>query len=673
MSQTQRSGSPIRLLVLDFTPAGDGTATGELKAAIFYGLGDVPIMQVSQSGEAFQYAFPNDQPGLKQPAGPADLLIQLDWFAPTVILARPTIEAEPLWLLALALRARYDIPVLVWLMDDWLSMIGEPARRKAFEDSLAEVFAQTGHGLSICDEMSEAFGARFGIPFTAIANGIDPDGEFARFSPRVSDPDTPFVLRYAGALAHNMGVDTLESVARTVCKLRRDGVDICLEIKSRPYWLEQQGARFAGLEGVQASATAMARYPYLTWLSEADCNLICYNFSDSSKRYVRFSLANKLPELLGVGAPLLGIGPAELPTIARIRDLGAGFHLSNPHPEAIERCLHDLVVKRHALQAVARRGCDVAARHFNLHDIRARFLDTLQQVVAGHTPLGKDAGPATLRAARGFDAALAGFDLAEIARPTVVPAGAGRIETPPRVRGEHAHADDGRSDPVPPRPTRETAGLSGTVEPLVGFRRRLPQSAPLSGRQAAQASLAAGLPLALDRPVSLQRPWLAPKEGEAKAFSKAARDRARQFAANLDTADASPATERETIPEEAFQPVRWLRIEARNGALLAGHNRSGFVIERNGAPSAEHAVLVPELEEPVKGLRVEISAIQGKAELQCGGEVLLWFERPGRYDLVFPRPRRIHKIGIRCRDSLRARLSVRVFLQAPAKETAPTG
>jgi len=657
------SGTGLRLLVVDFTPAGDGTATGELKSAIFSGLGSLPIMQVSTSCDVFEYAYPNDEPAVMRAACLEDLVAQLDWFAPTLILARPTAEKEALWLLALALRARYDIPLLVWIMDDWLSVIGEETRRAAFESSLASVFSQTGSGLSICDEMSGAFAARYSVPFTAIANGIEPDGEFARFTPRRSAPDEPFVLRYAGGLAHNMGVETLERVAQAVRRLRRDGVDICLEIKTRGFWLDQQGARFNGIDGVRASETSMARYPYLTWLSEADCNLICYNFSDASHRYVRYSLANKLPELLGVGAPVLGIGPADLPTIARLRDLGAGLSLSNPHPDAIERCLRHLVRHRTGLDAVARRGREIAESHFNLHDIRRRFVEALRRAQADHIPLGDNGMAALLAASSGFRPARLGLDLDVLARRTEVPPGAARIETPAAQRRIHRRAGDGRDDPVPPRPAAgESALMAPDLAEAQAAAARAAQTAP--GAATPLADRAAGLPLSLERPADRERPWLAPKVAGAREFSLQARARAREAATANVPVPADGAA-------EAYSPLAGLRVEALNGARFIGGEAGGFIIERQGAPSAEHAALFLGIDGPIRGLRLEIGAIRGKAELLSGGEVLVAISRQGSYDIAFRRPRLIERIAVRCLDSMQARLTVTAFAYLPAEARAP--
>ncbi|MEM7766920.1 MAG: hypothetical protein AAF253_05465 [Pseudomonadota bacterium] len=643
---------PVRLLVVDFTAAGDGTATGELKSSILFGLDDMPIMQVSAAADRLAYGFPNDAPELRHAACFEDLLAQLDWFAPTIILARPTAEHEHLWLLALALRARFDAPLLVWIMDDWLSVMEDAAQSTVFEESLTKVLRSTGSGLSICDEMSAAFGDRFGVSFTAIANGIDPTGEFSRFSARMSDPDEPFVFRYAGALAHNMGVDTLETVAHAVHRLRRAGLNVCFELKTRGFWLEKEGARFRGLEGVQATESNLARAPYLSWLSEADCNLICYNFSDDTQRYVRYSLANKLPELLGVGAPVLGIGPANLPTLARIRDLGAGFHLSNPRPDAIERCLQDIVEQRSRLKDVAERGRHIAEVRFNLEDVRTRFRQALLKALGDHSPAGEHAIPQLVSAAAGFDRSVLPIDLETIAQAVPPLRAPGRIDSPPSLRATHRSGDQIADEQGPPRPTTGEASRFGVGDgaPLTRPEDRpatVPVSLPVPPRSTA------GLPLRIDRSGNRPRPWLAPLVSAATAFSTSARERARS--AGLIGAAASTSTPGDTA---AYQSAPDTQISALGGGGIEAHEGGGLTVRRQGAAPVDHAEIRPMLTNTVSAIRLDITDVRGKAEITANGEMLASIMRPGIVEVSFRQPRPLDRILVRCLNSMEAKVDI---------------
>ena len=48
------------------------------------------------------------------------------------------------------------------------------------------------------------------------------------------------------------------------------------------------------------------------------------DFDARSREYIRYSLANKLPECLASGAAVLAVGPDDVGTIARVADLHVG-------------------------------------------------------------------------------------------------------------------------------------------------------------------------------------------------------------------------------------------------------------------------------------------------------------------------------------------------------------
>ena len=72
---------------------------------------------------------------------------------------------------------------------------------------------------------------------------------------------------------------------------------------------------FKELAGVSFSRAKGDEVSYRNWLQGADMVLLAYNFDDATKRYLRYSFANKAPELLASGAVVLAFGPPELETI----------------------------------------------------------------------------------------------------------------------------------------------------------------------------------------------------------------------------------------------------------------------------------------------------------------------------------------------------------------------
>src|SRR3546814_10393869 len=75
------------------------------------------------------------------------------------------------------------------------------------------------------------------------------------------------------------------------------------------------------LRGVQVQGL-VAGSEYKRTLAKSDALLIAYNFDPTSTGYIGYSLANKMPECLASGAPLLAYGPRGVATIDYLEAAG---------------------------------------------------------------------------------------------------------------------------------------------------------------------------------------------------------------------------------------------------------------------------------------------------------------------------------------------------------------
>ena len=243
----------------------------------------------------------------------------IEAFEPDVILYRPLVDRPSLHELAMTtLRCRTDLPLVTWIMDDWPARLAtvEPQNFASANMDLLWLLRRSGLRLAISDAMSEAFLARYGMVFTAIANGVDPVDWTA---PR-QHSDGSLVIRYSGGIAADMNADSLVRVARAVQARADAGQDVRFEIATTPHWAVQSGALFDGLSAIEIETVSRPRSEYVRWLSEADVLVVAYNFDPDSLRYVRYSMANKMPECMAAGAALLAHGPRGVATVDYLAD-----------------------------------------------------------------------------------------------------------------------------------------------------------------------------------------------------------------------------------------------------------------------------------------------------------------------------------------------------------------
>lgn len=420
-----------RVLLFDLTRMGDGTATGELKASL---LADWPKDRLFQ-------VFGGSQPTLgtltdgvvgsvnvSTGSVRANLKAQIQDFRPDVIVYRPVPNTANLHSLAMEVISECDAPLLTWIMDDWPAALErcDPTQHEVLDADIRSLFRQSAGALSIGSDMSVAFTQRYGLEFHAFANGIErKDWDWSAKRP----PSDDVLIRYSGSLAHDMGLESLIGVAKTVEALASGGVKIRFEVKTRKYWAEKAGASFKDYSQTRIYTDELSPSEYRTWLSGADIVLICYNFDATSKAYIQYSIANKLPECLASGAALLAIGPPDIATMKLLRSLEYSACVETADLTTLERQLKELAVAREKREALVMKAREIALGAFDMRATRKRFVNCLISATDG----GRT--NRLLRAVRGAESRLwvlqqqARERAALLEQVVAVPAGAGAQES----------------------------------------------------------------------------------------------------------------------------------------------------------------------------------------------------------------------------------------------------
>jgi FkbM family methyltransferase len=353
-----------RLLVFDVTAKGDGTATGEIKGNLFVNWPDGRYLQVFHKGR--------DRVGLVRGTDTSETLVAegplqaiLHDFSPEIILYRPVPGTHLLHRIAMSTIRQYGVPLVTWIMDDWPKRLEneDPNYFKDLDNDLRWLLKRAALRLSICDAMSDAFERRYGVPFFAIANGVDPQNWPA---PTLRTKGT-FKLRYAGSLSEDMTLSSVRLIAEAVEQVAKAGVDIAFEIKTRPYWHARAAHHFGNLEHTSFVLENFSGHEYAAWLSSADAVVIAYNFDGASKNYIRYSMANKLPECLASGVPLLAVGPQDIATLRYLDEIDCGVRIFEPSVSAIAQEIVKLAESPARRLELAQHAQRVA---FERHDVR---------------------------------------------------------------------------------------------------------------------------------------------------------------------------------------------------------------------------------------------------------------------------------------------------------------
>ncbi|MEZ5928538.1 MAG: hypothetical protein R3C55_08685 [Parvularculaceae bacterium] len=120
-------------------------------------------------------------------------------------------------------------------------------------------------------------------------------------------------------------------------------------------------------------ASAMSTEDYRLWLSDADILLVAYNFDEATRRYLKSSFANKLPETLASGAAVLAYGPDDIETMAYVRASGVAEMVCERSPQALEAAIKALTGDKARRRALGEKARAHAIAAFDLDAGRARF------------------------------------------------------------------------------------------------------------------------------------------------------------------------------------------------------------------------------------------------------------------------------------------------------------
>lgn len=390
------SPSHPRMIMIDMTVMGNGTATGEIKSNLAHAWPAERLMQLGVHGKDGLVLVNRGENGLyRQEVVDREAAFErINAFEPDLVLYRPVPNVPWLHDAAMDLIEDLNKPVMTWIMDDWPAdlAVNDPDQWADLKPDLEMLLQQSSERLSICEAMSKAMGERYGVPFTALANGVDPnDWRTPPIHAR-----KPLRVRYAGGLAGNMTRASLLRIARAVETLGESGQQIAFEINTQPWWYKESLGAFEEFQFTTVASEERSAIDYRVWLSQADFVVIAYNFDEQTLRYVRYSMANKMPECLASGAVLLAHGPQEAATIEYLAGKDIASVITEQNEAAIEAELLRLIKDPAERNAIAERARNFVFEHHNIKKLRDTFRDLAAKAAKGVTP---SLSPSTARVA----------------------------------------------------------------------------------------------------------------------------------------------------------------------------------------------------------------------------------------------------------------------------------
>ena len=364
-------GLKLKIVVLDLSPIGGDTASGQMKNNIFTGLNENNLIQIyplTRDLYRVEKGIDNkvhlyDIPGKEVP----DLIKTI---SPDLIYHRPSDKPQKYFWLGYYCCTFLDIPYVLHFLDDWPSRLY--LENKSFFASISnylQMMVNNANGLlSISESMADEFKNRYGKDFVPLANGIN-SSEYTS-GRKLLTKDRSFIFRYTGSIAVDMNFQSLLDFAEVI-QIVSTTIPVALEIYTNEKCMKLAKEIEANTGASAHSLVPRCEYPDL--LVSADALLLPFNFDELSIRYLLLSQANKLPEYIMSGTPIFTYGPDEINTIKEIRKGKYGVIVSERDKDKLHENVLNLISNYDHYLETSLRSKVYAEQQYDVSTIRDDF------------------------------------------------------------------------------------------------------------------------------------------------------------------------------------------------------------------------------------------------------------------------------------------------------------
>lgn len=300
-------------------------------------------------------------------------------FSPTAIYT--IMGSNAMMELAERLRVRFRLPLVIHIMDDWVSVLYRggllsPWQSKKKERLFRHMTKVATARFAICDEMAEAYRQRYGQIFQSFQNAIDVDA-WQQFRKNPVVVGSSVRIAYIGSIFPNAQLKSLRDICNAVQELHDEHFPISLEIYSPRHLAEQYREQLVIGTAISLYDTISDDISFFSTLQAVDILVLPVNFDRDTIEFIRYSMPTKVPAYLAVGTPILAYGPADVAQIAYAIKSGWAMTVTAPDMEQLKQAFRTLATDMTVRERIS--GCARAAAALK-HDakyVRLEFQSAL--------------------------------------------------------------------------------------------------------------------------------------------------------------------------------------------------------------------------------------------------------------------------------------------------------
>ena len=308
-----------------------------------------------------------------------------------VIAFRPTVlytilGSNAMMELAEKLRVRFCLPLVVHMMDDWPAVIDRggllsPWQRAKKNRLMQQLMDVASARFAICEDMAQAYEARYKAPFKWFQNAIDV-ALWRRFVKDAAALGAPLRVAYIGSVHPYAQLTSLIDCCQAIQALYEEGLPIRMEVYSPAHLSEQYRHQLVVGSAISLQDTITEDSVFFQTLQAVDMLLLPVNFDQYTIAFIRYSMPTKVPAYLTVGTPILAYGPAEVAQISYASQAGWALPVTVRDMNLLKQAIKRLATDTKLRVQLSTRARQLAASDHDARKVRAQFQAALYMASA---------------------------------------------------------------------------------------------------------------------------------------------------------------------------------------------------------------------------------------------------------------------------------------------------
>ena len=289
-----------------------------------------------------------------------DAICEAQAFCPDIVWFRPDSRSKPL-LALMDLIDGPETPVALVILDAWIGRLrttdGDAA--SMWTAALRDWSNRAAIRFAVSKEMAEMLEAEYEAVFDVISNWVDLWSY--PLETKFSVPNSVEFL-HSGALTGDKGGATAALLGTTFANRNDNAAELVLQVPDHPAEL-RLARTIAELHNTKSRDAPIRLSGYRRSLIDADVNVVVFDFTSVSIDYLRFSFANRIPELLAAGRPILAVGPPSILNIEYLRSSGAAIVVDQPSYADISAAIEQLTSDAELRRCMGNRARELAGTY----------------------------------------------------------------------------------------------------------------------------------------------------------------------------------------------------------------------------------------------------------------------------------------------------------------------